>query len=124
MRDYVLILFFLVLLPFCLQRPYVSILAWSWFGYMNPHRLTWGIAYNFPFSLIIAIVAVVSVAKEMKSFSFPWEREAILLLLLWLMFFVTTLFALNPDGAWEKFSRISKILFMTYLTIFVINDRE
>lgn len=124
MRDYALILFFLVLLPFCLQRPYVSILVWSWFGYMNPHRLTWGIAYGFPFSQIIAFVAIISIAKEMKSFSFPWERETILLLLLWFMFFLTTIFALNPEGAWEKLDRVSKILFMTCMTMYVINDKE
>ena len=38
-------------LPFVLRKPYIGIYLWSWLGYMNPHRLAWGLAYDFPFCL-------------------------------------------------------------------------
>ena len=50
MRDYVLTLLILGLLPVCVWRPWIGILVWYWFGLMNPHRLTWDFAYSMPFA--------------------------------------------------------------------------
>ena len=34
------------LLPIVLFKPHVGILLWTWLSYMNPHRLTFGFAYD------------------------------------------------------------------------------
>ena len=35
-------------IPLILSRPFFGIIMWSWIAYMAPHRLTWGVAYDFP----------------------------------------------------------------------------
>jgi len=37
-------LFILASLPVILIYPYVGILVWSWIGFMNPHKLSWGLS--------------------------------------------------------------------------------
>ena len=54
MRDYGLILVVLVLIPLIFKRPQNGIFAWSWISYMNPHRMTWGIAYSLPLAQVVA----------------------------------------------------------------------
>src|SRR5215475_3663731 len=45
-------------LPVCFIRPWVGILVWSWIGYMNPHKLTWGFATNMPFGQLVAVATL------------------------------------------------------------------
>ena len=128
MRDFLIFAVIFGLLPFCVARPYIGVLLWSLVGYMNPHRLTWGEAYDYPFAQLIAAATLlgffITIIREGKFPKLPWERETILVLLLWAMFFFTTLFALRPDLAWPELEKISKILFMTLLTIMLINDER
>ena len=49
MRDLFVTLIVLGALPFAFLRPSIGVLTFSWLSYMNPHRLTWGFAYDFPF---------------------------------------------------------------------------
>jgi probable O-glycosylation ligase (exosortase A-associated) len=127
-RDVVLFAVLLGALPVCLVRPYIGVLLWAWLGYMNPHRLTWGSAHDFPFALAVAIATLAgfafTVVREQRFPKISWERETILLLLLWGMFILTTFFALRPDFAWPALFKISKILLMTFLTILLITDER
>lgn len=50
MRDILLTGFVFSVIPWMLSRPQFGLLMWSWMGCMNPHRLTWGFAYSFPFA--------------------------------------------------------------------------
>ena len=62
MRDLLLTAFTFGLVPFILLNPHIGVLAWSWLSYMNPHRLTWGFAYNMPFAEVISIATLISIA--------------------------------------------------------------
>ena len=46
-RDIALFGILAVGAPFMLLHPWIGVLYWVWFGLMNPHRLSWGLAYNF-----------------------------------------------------------------------------
>lgn len=127
MRSFFFLTTVFGLLPFCLVRPYVGVLVWSWISYMNPHRLTWGSTYNFPVAELVAIPTLIGsgfvLFKERRLLPLRLERETILLFLLWGMFTLSTLFARNPGLAWPEWQKISKILLMTFLTIRFATDR-
>lgn len=48
MRDLLLSFIVMIVLPFCLTRPWVGFLAWNWLGMMNPHRIVFGFAQDIP----------------------------------------------------------------------------
>src|SRR5688572_9908526 len=109
-------------LPFCFLRPWIGVLVWSWIGYMNPHRLTWGFAHDMPFALMVAIATVGGLIATKEKYPLPGVREVYLLVLLSLVMFLSTLFAFYPEAAWEQFDKVWKIILMTFVTIILFQD--
>src|SRR5215510_8603072 len=124
MRDVLVLAIIFCSLPVCFLRPYVGILVWSWISYMNPHMLCWGIARNFPVSQFVGLATLTGFPFARERDKLPLERETILLLLLWMMYTLTSFFAFNPIVAWSKWSRVSKILLFTFLTIPLFIDKK
>jgi probable O-glycosylation ligase (exosortase A-associated) len=111
-------------IPFIFRRPYIGVLVWSWLAYMNPHRMTWGMAFDFRFSLIIAGVLLVAFLVSREPKKIIWTP----LTVAWLSFFVwtglTTLFALVPFGAAHEWSRWWKINLISLLTLLICQNKE
>ncbi|HEX7215778.1 MAG TPA: putative O-glycosylation ligase, exosortase A system-associated [Methylomirabilota bacterium] len=121
-RDVLVTCVIMGLLPFCLSRPWIGVLTWSWIGYMNPHRLTWGFAYDLPFGTMVMAATVVGLAFTRDKKALPNAVEVYLVFAMWGWFFITTLFAFYPDHAWIQFTKVSKILFGIFLTILLCQD--
>ncbi|SHG20935.1 probable O-glycosylation ligase, exosortase A-associated [Desulfacinum infernum DSM 9756] len=121
MRDLFVSAVIFGLIPFILVNPVVGVLTWCWLGFMNPHKLCWGFAQTFPFAQTVAIATLVSLMAWKEPKRIPWTRETKTLLVFTLWMFVTTFFALNPEGAWEQWNKVWKIMLMTYVTMMVMN---
>ncbi|MCQ9372911.1 putative O-glycosylation ligase, exosortase A system-associated [Methyloversatilis sp. XJ19-13] len=124
MRDIFTTLVIFGSIPLILRRPWIGILLWCWISYMNPHRLSWGFAYNFPFAQVIVLATLIGMVSQKVKFEIPWTRESKWLLAFVLWMCVTTGFAYYPDAAWEQLVKVLKIQFMTFITLILINSRE
>jgi probable O-glycosylation ligase (exosortase A-associated) len=125
MRDMILLVAMLLSIPFTLKRPMVGILTYTVFSLMNPHRLTYGFAGTFPFAMIVAIVTLVATlfSKEQKKLPFTPLVIQLLIVIAWVN--LTSVFALNQDGAWEEWNTVMKTMLIVVLTITVtrtVND--
>lgn len=124
MRDIFVLLVVLGSLPLIIYRPYIGILVWSWLAYMNPHRLSWGFAYDFPFAQIVAIVIMVALVFSKEPKKIPWTRETIVLVIFVFWMLITTLNANYGDLAWEQYIKVIKIQVATFLTLIIMNDKN
>jgi len=122
LRDVLLTLLVLGSLPVILRRPWIGIVVWNWVSIMNPHRLSWGFAYDFPFALIIAIAVLVGMLFSREPKRLPMARETVVLLLFGFWMVLTTYFALNPDRAWEQFDKVSKVFLMVLVTMVLMRE--
>jgi probable O-glycosylation ligase (exosortase A-associated) len=122
LRDLVVTAVILWLLPFCVARPWVGILVWSWIGYMNPHRLTWGFAYSMPFGLMAMLATMLGLIFTSERKPIPRTIEVFLLGALWLWFVITTIFAFYPDDAAAHLLKVSKILFGIVLSMVLLQE--
>lgn len=124
MRDLLITLIVFGGIPFIFYRPYIGILLWSWIGYMNPHRLSFGFAYDFPFAQVIAIATILAflISRDKKSIDIS------LVLVLWALYFlwtcVTTYFALYHEQAMPSWDIFMKICLVSLLTVFLINTKD
>lgn len=123
MRDLVLIAGVMGASFVGLFSPVFGILTFVFLGIFNPHSLTWGFARTFPLSQVAAIATLVGTLSSPERKRFRVQRETLLLLLLWLMFGVSTYFAISPEAAFQKFVNVSKILLMVVLTTIIINTQ-
>jgi probable O-glycosylation ligase (exosortase A-associated) len=124
MRSILVALLVFGSLPVILIKPHVGVLVWSWIGYMNPHRLTWGFAYDFPFALVIGVATSAAWLFSREPKALPWHPLVLLLAIFaaWVSF--TTLFAIYPDPAQWKWDRTIKILLLNgFVTLGLITTR-
>jgi probable O-glycosylation ligase (exosortase A-associated) len=112
------------LLPKSFKHPDVGILLWCWLAYMNPHKLSWSWAHDFPFSMVtaLAILSGLLVWKEPKKV--PWNSVTIVLLIFNIWMLLTTFNALNPDLAWKQWNKIWKIQLFTYIMMMVMTTPD
>lgn len=106
------------------RSPSIGALAWVVFGVMAPHRLAWGAAYGFPFSMVIALATLAGVAltKEPRQVKGGAALGVLLVFLGWMC--VTTLFAFEPDKATAYLSRVTKTFVMTAAVLLVLHTRR
>jgi putative inorganic carbon (HCO3(-)) transporter len=123
-RDIFVVLSVLATVPLSLRWPHVGILAWCWLSYMNPHRLTWGFAFNLPLAMIVAVTTLLAwiSSKEPKRIPLNAVTWFLLALVFWMSF--ANLFAMVPDLAYLKWEQAIKILVMTFATLALCGTRE
>ena len=125
MRSLLVVLLVFGSLPVIIVKPHVGVLVWSWIGYMNPHRLTWGFAYHFPFAMVVGLATIAGWAFSREPKTVPWHPLVLLLAVFaaWVSF--TTLFAAYPEEAQAKWDRTIKILlFNGFVTLGLITTRR
>jgi putative inorganic carbon (HCO3(-)) transporter len=122
MRDIIITLIVIGSVPFALKRPYIGVLMWVWISVMNPHRLSWGFAYSFPFAAIIGAATLAGLVITRDPKKLPLSPVVVTLLIFSASMVVSTLFALNPST--EMLSRVLKIMLMTCVTMMVIKTKE
>lgn len=92
---------------------------------MNPHRLTWGFAYNLPFAQVIGIATLIGLVTGKKETRLRiWAPETLILITLVIWVCITTIFAVNQAGALRELERFLKIQIFIFLTITLVSDRE
>src|SRR5262249_55535544 len=112
------------MLPICLARPWIGMLMWAWLGYMNPHRLTWHFSYSMPYAMMVAIPTLIGLLVTKDRKPIPWTRDTYLLSALWVLFTLSTMFAMYPLLAWEKWYTVSKVLLFSYVPLALFQDRK
>ena len=124
MRDIALFLIVGAGIPFILRNPAVGIGYWVWLSLMNPHRSTWSFAYSFQFAFVVIVVTMIGIfltrePRQLKGGAAAW---VLLAFMIWMCF--TTFFALEPESAVYMWKRVAKILFVTFVAMFVLYKRE
>ncbi len=123
LRDIFVTLAVFISLPFILRRPEIGILMWAWLGYMNPHKLSWGFAHDFPFAQLVALTTMVALVISREPKKIPWTREIIILLLFTFWMFLTTTTSMYPDLAWYQWDKVWKIILMTFVSMMIMTDK-
>lgn len=133
MRDYLVVGLIVAAAPFCLFYPYFGVQLWTWISYFNPHRYAYGFAYNFPVAVVAGVPTLLgALFTGRQNRQQPLRsREMVLLSVLWCWFGVTLVTAINVpmfaghvDDAKIQMVAVSKILLMTYATVYLVNSRE
>lgn len=124
MRDLILFAIVFGLVPFIFKRPIIGVLGFTWISLMNPHRLTYGAAYDFPFAAILAVVTLSSLffSRERKGFPLTLCTVTLILFAVWMN--ITTFFAFETNLAWREWDRVMKTLFMTFVALAILNSEK
>jgi putative inorganic carbon (hco3(-)) transporter len=122
-RDILFVSVVLGLVPVCLRRPWLGILAWYWTAYFVPQGLSWGFARSFPFAMVVGGATLLGFLLTKDRKPLPRNAATFFMLACTVQFTLTTIVAYNPDSAWEIWNRVLKTLLMTFVTMSLFQDR-
>lgn len=124
MRDIIVMIGFLGLMPLCFSRPFIGILVWTWFSVMNPHRETYGFAYGFQFNLVIAAVTFLGLFTASEKI-YPIKSFMIYIMFTFFGWTALTCFsAIDPDISWGFFNQTPSKVYIHIFMLVLLVDRE
>lgn len=124
MRDLILLLAFVAIIPYIFKRPVVGAMAYAVVSLMNPHRLSYGFTQFFPFAMYLSIITLVAVMLSREPKKIPMSPLVVVLAIFFGWMTVTTIFAQVPAAAWQDWDRFSKIILMVFITIMTVRTRK
>ena len=125
MRDIVILLVVLYLVPAILMKPHRGPLAWAWVSMMVPHRLAWGFAYSLPVAQLMGVATLIAFAFSKERKPPPWCGPTKFLLYFYICTCLTTLWALNQTGdAFAMWSKVTKIHVMLWVTMALLSGEK
>ena len=101
-----------------LSTPYIGVYLWSWISLMSPHLLTWGFASTFPFAMLIAGGTLLGLITGKQAKLKIWSPESGVLLTLIIWVCITTIFAVDQEGALKELDRYLKIQLFILMNYF------
>ena len=123
MRDILIALLIFGSAPVALFRPDLGIVSYIWIGLMNPHRLSWRLMYA-PVGVVVAAGTLLGVVIRGEIRSIPMKSTTVLLILWFIYTTLTTTTALYHEGAWKEWDRFSKIIFMCFVAMMLLQNRK
>lgn len=122
MRDILLTLILVGLLPISFKRPFIGALMFAMISLANPHRMMWGFAYSMPWAMAYAGVTILGLlATQERQIADSIKRYApVLIYLAWMG--VTSIFALEPEDARGRWIEVAKVHLMCLVTLSLLTD--
>lgn len=125
MRDIIIAVGLIGLIPLILRRPYIGVLVWTWIAILNPHREAFGFSSQLRPNLLIVLVTLVSFALSSERKAWPGGKISIFFVVFILWTTLTSALAPDPATSFEFYSDfvIKMTLHMVILMI-VINSQH
>src|SRR5712692_1349112 len=123
LRDLLLTLILIPLVPLCMVRPWIGILGWLWVAYFVPHGLSWGFARSLPMAMLIGGATLIGFLFTRDRKPLPRTWGLFFLFAFIVHFTLTTVFAHNPGLAWAKWEWVVKGLLMPLVAMTLFQDR-
>lgn len=125
MRDLVLSAVIGALLLLVFKHPVIGAYLWAWLSLMNPHKLTYGFAFNLPFALAAAVVTLIALLYARERRPLPMNGIVIVQIVLLLWMSLTSLFAVaDAASVLERWIFVVKIQVMLMATWMLVTDAK
>jgi putative inorganic carbon (hco3(-)) transporter len=125
MRDIVITLAIFAALLRGFKHPWVALMVWVVVSVLNPHRYTYGFAYDMPFALMAAGVIFTGMVFTKDEMRTPFNPPGVLLMVLCVWVSITTVLAFFPQPSFGMLERVLKIYLMVIVaSSLIVTERQ
>ena len=124
MAEHALLAMLAALAALALLRPWMGLLALSFFGLLQPHTFLEGLSANLPVFKVLFFATVIGTLFSQDRRMPPRDWRVAALLLFWLGMAVSTYFAAFPLLAGPEFIKVSATLSVAILILMLINTPQ
>ena len=124
MRDLLLMTIVCIGAVYALRRPWVGVMLWTWISIMNPHRYTYGFAYDAPIAAMAAASTLVGLifARDKES---PFKGAGPVLLALFMVWITLSwFFGLDRAGDQPQWDKVMKIDLMILVALALLRTKK
>jgi probable O-glycosylation ligase (exosortase A-associated) len=116
-RDLLVFVLFVGVLPLSVLRPWVGICAFTFLAYNRTQDLTWGFARSLPISQLIAVAMIIGwIVCEYRPIPFRFSRIKAMVLLLLVVLISIYMNRVRWDVQGHRYSDLVKVIFVSLLT--------
>ncbi len=125
MRDVVVLAVVLLGCLATLRRPWIGVILWTWISIMNPHRYTYGFAYEAPVAAMAAGCTLLGLVLAKSERSSPFKSSAIVVFFLFMVWMtVSWLMGLDVAGDYDQWSKVMKVDFMVLVGLMLLHSKK
>lgn len=124
MRDLLIIALVVAGSLIALRRPWVGVMVWTWLSIMNPHRFTWGIAYDAPLAALSAATTLLGLLFT-KDKTSPFKGSPPVWLAVFMVWITASwLMGLSPAGDYAQWDKVMKIDLMILVALALVHSKK
>lgn len=124
MRDILVVMIVVAGSLVALRRPWIGIITWVWISIMNPHRYTWGFAYEAPLAMMVAVSVAVGLLINPNQRESPFKGPPVVWLAVFMVWVtISWLMGLDVAGDYEQWKKVMKIFLMTLIGLAVLRSK-
>ncbi len=124
MRDVIVVSIVIAMAIMALKRPWIGVLLWTWLSLMNPHRFTWGFAYDAPLAAIAAVTTLLGLLMTQERQS-PFQGAPVGVFAAFVVWITLSwLLGVDMDGDYLQWDKVMKIYFMTFIALALLQTKH
>ena len=125
MRDIIVLLIVVVGCLYALRRPWIGVMLWTWISILNPHRYSWGIAYDAPVAAMAALATFVGLLLTGDRRDNPLKTGAVTCLLIFMLWMTLSwLLGMDREGDYAQWNKVMKIDLMVLVGLVLLHSKK
>ncbi len=124
MRDILVVGIVLLGAIAALRHAWIGVMLWTWLSIMNPHRYSYGFAYDAPLAAIAfcATAAGLLMSKDRGS---PFKGGAVTCLVVFMVWMsLSTVFGIDPAGDYWQWNKVMKVDVMILVALMLLHSKK
>ena len=125
MRDAIILSLVLLGGLQALRHPWVGVMLWTWISMMNPHRYSYGFAYEAPVAAFAAGCTVIGLLATRDARRSPFLGPVVGVFAAFLVWITLSwLNGLDVADDYEQWSKVMKVYFMVFVALVVLHSKK
>lgn len=124
MRDILIVGIVLLGAVAALRHAWIGVMLWTWLSIMNPHRYSYGFAYDAPLAAIAfcATAAGLLMSRDRAS---PFQSNSAVLLVIFMVWVsLSTVFGLEPSEDYWQWNKVMKVDVMILVALVLLSSKK
>lgn len=125
MRDFIVISIVVPAALYAFRYPWVGVILWTWLSIMNPHRYTYGFAYNAPVAALAAFATFSGLLMTKDEKASPFKGAPVVVFALFMCWITLSwLMGLDIKGDYVQWTKVMKIDIMVLVGLMVLHSKK
>jgi putative inorganic carbon (HCO3(-)) transporter len=107
-----------------MRQAWIGVMLWTWLSIMNPHRYTYGFAFDAPLAMVAFCATAVGLVVTRDRAS-PFKAPVVgvfLAFIIWIS--ISTLLGLDPSGDYWQWNKVMKVDLMILVALVLLSSKK